>query len=146
MSGDHNMNQTDSGWRKRQIALDAKAENARELGLDYEPSKTVIEMAREAVLHLYVNDLTEKPYAEVIERFAAIVRADERNAWPLEMEAMERQVNILTDALAQEREACAEVCKKHADVYAMLERNPIANAAWAACIDNRDAIRARSNT
>jgi hypothetical protein len=27
---------TDSGWRKRQIALDVKAENARELGLDYE--------------------------------------------------------------------------------------------------------------
>jgi hypothetical protein len=35
-----NMNQTDSGWRKRQIALDKKAENARELGLDYEPVKT----------------------------------------------------------------------------------------------------------
>jgi hypothetical protein len=30
MSDDHNMNQTDSGWRKRQIALDKKAENARE--------------------------------------------------------------------------------------------------------------------
>jgi len=28
---------TDSGWRKRQIALDIKAENARELGLDYDP-------------------------------------------------------------------------------------------------------------
>jgi hypothetical protein len=27
---------TDSGWRKRQIALDVKAENARELGLGYE--------------------------------------------------------------------------------------------------------------
>ena len=40
MSGDHNMNQTDSGWRKRQIALDIKAKNARELGLDYEPSMT----------------------------------------------------------------------------------------------------------
>ena len=40
MSGDHNMNRTDSGWRKRQIALDKKAENARELGLDYEPSIT----------------------------------------------------------------------------------------------------------
>lgn len=26
-----------TGWRKRQIALDIKAENARELGLDYEP-------------------------------------------------------------------------------------------------------------
>ena len=24
-----------SGWRKRQIALDQKAENAKELGLDY---------------------------------------------------------------------------------------------------------------
>jgi hypothetical protein len=36
MSGDHNMNQTDSGWRKRQIALDKKAENARELGLGYD--------------------------------------------------------------------------------------------------------------
>jgi hypothetical protein len=36
MSGDHNMNQTDSGWRKRQIALDKMSENARELGLDYD--------------------------------------------------------------------------------------------------------------
>ena len=42
-----------------------------------------------------------------------------------------------------EREACAEVCKKHADVYAKLEQNPTAQSAWAACIDNRDAIRAR---
>ena len=44
---------------------------------------------------------------------------------------------------AVEREACAEVCKKHADVYAKLEGNPTAKSAWAACIDNRDAIRAR---
>ena len=42
-----------------------------------------------------------------------------------------------------EREACAEVCKKHADVYEKLEGNPTAKSAWAACIDNRDAIRAR---
>ena len=42
-----------------------------------------------------------------------------------------------------EREACAEVCKKHADVYAKLEGNPTAKSAWAACIDNRDAIRER---
>ena len=42
-----------------------------------------------------------------------------------------------------EREACAEVCKKHADVYAKLEGNPTAKSAWAACIDNRDAIQAR---
>ena len=58
-------------------------------------------------------------------------RADERNSWPLEMEAMERQVNILTDALAVEREACAALADK-------LE--------WS---DNKgvaSAIRARSNT
>ena len=43
----------------------------------------------------------------------------------------------------EEREACAEVCKKHADVYAGLEQNPTTQSAWAACIDNHDAIRAR---
>ena len=47
---------------------------------------------------------------------------------------------------AAEREACAEVCKKHADVYEKIEQNPTAKSAWAACIDNRDAIRARGTT
>ena len=47
---------------------------------------------------------------------------------------------------AAEREACAEVCKKHADVYEKVEQNPTAKSAWAACIDNRDAIRARGTT
>jgi hypothetical protein len=42
-----------------------------------------------------------------------------------------------------ERKACAEVCKKHADVYAGLEQNPTTQSAWAACIDNRDTILAR---
>jgi hypothetical protein len=83
------MNQTSSGWRKRQIALNKKAENARELGLDYEPNKTVVEMA----------------FRDGLEHFEALVRADERDSWPVEMEAMERQINILTDALAAEREA-----------------------------------------
>lgn len=44
---------------------------------------------------------------------------------------------------AAEREACAEICKKHADFYAGLEPSPIAQSAWAACIDNRDTILAR---
>jgi hypothetical protein len=39
-------------------------------------------------------------------------------------------------------EECAEVCKKHADVYASLEQNPNIQAAWAACVDIRDAIGA----
>ena len=52
-------------------------------------------------------------------------------------------VALVKLAIEQEREACAEVCKKHADVYAKLEGNPAAKSAWAACIDNRDAIRSR---
>ena len=38
----------------------------------------IIRMAREAGLHLYVNDLTEEPYALVVERFANLVAAAER--------------------------------------------------------------------
>ena len=52
-------------------------------------------------------------------------------------------VALVKLAIEKEREACAEVCKKHADVYAKLEGNPTAKSAWAACIDNRDTIRAR---
>ena len=42
-------------------------------------------------------DLIARSFKERLEQ----ERADERNSWPAEMEAMERQVNILTDALAQ---------------------------------------------
>ena len=52
-------------------------------------------------------------------------------------------VNFAALVASAEREACAEICKKHADVYAKLEGNPTAKSAWAACIDNRDAIQAR---
>ena len=38
----------------------------------------IIRMAREAGLHLYVNDLTKEPYALVVERFANLVAAAER--------------------------------------------------------------------
>jgi len=40
----------------------------------------IIKMAREAGLHLYVNDLTEEPYALIVERFANLVAATEREA------------------------------------------------------------------
>ena len=75
MSGDHNMNQT--GWRKRQIALDKKAENARELGLDYEPS--IIEMARRAGAVFPADGSYHKfERHEDLEAFAALVREEER--------------------------------------------------------------------
>jgi hypothetical protein len=53
-------------------------------------------------------------------------------------------VALVREVIEQEREACAEVCKKHADVYAGIEQNPATQSAWAACIDNHDFIRARS--
>ena len=71
MSGDYN--QTTLGWRKRQIALNKKAENARELGLDYEPNKTVIDLAKDCGINFHQAGWPE------LERFAALVRADERD-------------------------------------------------------------------
>jgi hypothetical protein len=55
---------------------------------------------------------------------------------------MSYQEGIEAGRLA-EREACAEMCKKHADVYGAFEPTPSFQAAWAACIDLRDQIRAR---
>ena len=40
----------------------------------------IIEMATQAELNLYVHDLTEKRYIEVIEAFANLVAAKEREA------------------------------------------------------------------
>ena len=71
--------------------------------------KTTIELAREAGF----NEGELVFMGDNFRRFAELVRADERNSWPAEMEAMERQVNILTDALAAEREACAKVADEH---------------------------------
>ena len=78
MSGDHNMNQTDSAWRKRQIALDKKAENARELGLDYEPSKTIQEMVQKATGATGTLLTCSLVGIKEISDFAALVREEER--------------------------------------------------------------------
>ena len=78
----------------------------------------IIRMAREVCVQAPREDWNSTAWVfceETLERFAALVAEAERNSWPAEMEAMERQVNILTDALAQakaeEREACAKVCE-----------------------------------
>jgi hypothetical protein len=74
------MTDTNTGWRKRQIVLDIKAENARELGLDYEPDKT-IEMARKAGA-VFPADGSYHSFErhEDLEAFAALVREAEREA------------------------------------------------------------------
>jgi hypothetical protein len=102
------------------------------------------------------------------EGWCAAVKA-ERNSWPAEMEAMERQVNILTDALndrqrwfdaleAQhkqailaEREACAKVVGEFAQKWwsihcasnKHMETTRKAHDDFCAL---QAAIRARSNT
>jgi len=100
--------------------------------------RDTIDMAREAGFETMLRKGKilgvdrDGDYTEELKAFEALVRADERNSWPAEMEAMERQVNILTDALAAEREACAKVCEEN-------------GGDWV----NRDcaaAIRARGNT
>jgi hypothetical protein len=44
------------------------------------PQDEIIEMAIKAELNLYVHDLTEKQYIQVIETFAKLVAAKEREA------------------------------------------------------------------
>ena len=152
MSGDHNMNQGDPGWRKRQIALDKKAENARELGLDYEPDKTIIEMAREAG---FVEDVPEcaasvwvqdTEITEIIERFAALVRADEaeKHKWDIHScgPTCQRYACVsMREAVEAEREACAKVC----DDLTAPERMSLDNESLYECatFDCAAAIRAK---
>ena len=52
-------------------------------------------------------------------------------------------MTLVERVVAEEREACAKLCDEHAKVYASLDQNPTTKSAWAACIDNRDAIRVR---
>ena len=110
MSGDHNMNQTDSGWRKRQIALDKKAENARELGLDYE-QKEPMKLTEEQIwkcnqtinyengevvdgVHICMAHQNVVDFARSIEREIGFAKA---KLW----------IKRINDAVEAEREACA---------------------------------------
>ena len=111
----------------------------------------VIAMALEAGFKehngmIYVTTINDD-CAKELKALVELVRADERNSWPAEMEAMERQVNILTDALAQEREACAKVCDETLAQHYMKQMIPARDEALflAACADCAAAIRERSN-
>ena len=109
----------------------------------------IIRMAREAGMTVCRDEWV---FGEMLERFATLVAAAERNSWPAVMEAMERQVNILTDALAQakaeEREACAKVCDETLAQHYMKQTIPERDEALflAACADCAAAIRARGET
>ena len=121
MNGDHNMNQTTAGWRKRQIALDKKAENARELGLDYEPS--IIEMARRAGAVFPADGSYHKfERHEDLETLAKLVREDEREKYKWDIHSCGPTCTkvgcvAVREAVQDEREACARVCEQHGYDY-----------------------------
>jgi len=78
---------------------------------------------------------------EILEALHKVVQENKHyTTWTVSTPHLVALVNL---AIEHEREACAEVCKKHADVYAGIEGNPATQSAWAACVDNRDAILAR---
>ena len=66
----------------------------------------IIEMARQADLHLYVHDITAKPYAEIVVAFANLVAAKEQKKWQ-DQTAVE-----IHEAVLEEREACAKVAEQ----------------------------------
>ena len=109
-------------------------------------------MNKEDIIRMYAKANGWSPAAftdtlEELERFADLVASAERErikqANAPEIERINAHIKELEDAVIAEREACAEICKKHADFYAGLEPSPIAQSAWSACVDNRDTIRAR---
>jgi len=67
----------------------------------------IIEMAIQAELNLYVHDLTEKQYIQVIETFAKLVAAKHDPKIAI-ADAYRAGVD---SGIAAEREACAKVCE-----------------------------------
>ena len=69
----------------------------------------IIEMAIQAELNLYVHDLTEKQYIQVIEAFAKLVAAKHDPKIAI-ADAYRAGVD---SGIAAEREACAKVADRH---------------------------------
>ena len=110
--------------------------------------KTVIEMAREAgfmVVHEGEPEIGAwyECFTEEIERFAELVRADERKKWE-DQTAVE-----INEAVLDEREACAKVCDEEKESF-MRDAfgSDDGRYDWKAdgAMNCADAIRARSNT
>jgi hypothetical protein len=68
--------------------------------------KTTIDMAREAWLDTYGLGKDHNSFVEALNRFAVLVRADERELRSL------RWDEHIAKAVEAEREACAKVCEQ----------------------------------
>ena len=105
--------------------------------------KTVIEMAREAGICTWLKppeDVTER-----LERFAELVRADEREKYKWDIHSCgpicgRYACVAVREAVAAEREACAKVCDDRA--FQFFSESPF----FVEMHGLADAIRARSNT
>ena len=88
--------------------------------------KTVIEMAREA----NIKQAIETPHLLMVnelERFAELVRADEREKWKWDIHSCgpccQRYACVaMREAVEAEREACAKVCDGLADMHAKMNQ------------------------
>lgn len=105
--------------------------------------KTVIEMARETGARPQQNKNCDVEYlmsAESLERFAALVRADERE----KQEEAFQQILTATrkETCADEREACAKVCDDKHDTWRWDDEADSASGPR----DCAAAIRARSQS
>ncbi len=96
-------------------------------------SDEVMRMAREAGDDW---DYTLPEDKRFLERFAGLVASAERNNWPEEMKAMERQVCILTDELAKANSSAREMQK------ALIEAASVIESIGYEAITARAAIRA----
>jgi len=95
--------------------------------------RDTIDMAREANLAKYGDGLREgaAAFINALERFEALVRADEREEGQKWFDAVTAQHKQL---ILAEREACAKVCETHA---------PTTTPTW---VSYAAAIRARGET
>jgi hypothetical protein len=77
--------------------------------------RDAIEMARESHLDVYGLGKSHAKFVEALERFAALVRKDEREAWERVCDQHLRHIAKLKRqhkaGILAEREACAKVCE-----------------------------------
>jgi hypothetical protein len=93
--------------------------------------RDAIEMARESHLDVYGLGKSHAKFVEALERFAALVRADERELRSL------RWDEYIAKAIEAEREACAKDFEAEADTWTAWPQAGAAKRKGAA------AIRAR---
>jgi len=94
----------------------------------------MIDMAREAWLDTYGLGKDHNSFVEALNRFAELVRADERELRSL------RWDEYIAKAIEAEREACAKVCEEVLEQYRGTDMGKHAELVGDACAN---AIRAR---